>query len=61
MNAFNDELVTSKEVCEFLKISKVTLWSLEKKEIFPRAILIGKKKRWKRSEIEAYLESARKE
>ncbi len=46
------KLLTSKDVCARLKISRVTLWSWEKKGIlFP--IRIGNMKRYKLSDIES--------
>jgi predicted DNA-binding transcriptional regulator AlpA len=56
----NAELLTIKEVCEYMRISTVTFFRLRKKEEnFPRPVLSNKKKLWKKSEIDEYLERTR--
>ncbi|MDR2157710.1 MAG: helix-turn-helix domain-containing protein [Holosporaceae bacterium] len=55
MNVFNEELITAKEVCDFLRVSLVTLWNWRNKGIFPNPIKIDRKLLWKKSDIEAYL------
>jgi excisionase family DNA binding protein len=55
----NRELLTIKELCEYMRISKVTLFRLRKEENFPKPVLSYKKQLWKRSEIDEYLEKTR--
>ncbi len=50
-NSKTDVLLDTKEVCERLKISRVTLWSYEKKKLL-RPIRIGRNKRFWQSEID---------
>lgn len=47
-----DVLLDTKEVCKRLKVSRVTVWSYEKKKLL-RPIRIGKNKRYWQSEIES--------
>jgi predicted DNA-binding transcriptional regulator AlpA len=53
------ELLTMKELCEYMRISKVTLFRLRKEESFPKPVLSHKKQLWKRTEIDSYLERTR--
>ena len=55
----NDKLLDQKELAEYLGMSKVTVWKLQKEKDFPRPIVILTKKKWKRSEIDEYLERTR--
>jgi len=50
------ELNTIKDVCIYFKISRVTLWKLIKSGILV-PIKIGKSKRFRKEDIEKYLES----
>lgn len=47
-----EKLLTTKEVCRRLSISRVTVWSWEKKNIL-HPIRIGNMKRYKETDIEA--------
>ncbi len=53
------ELLDQKELGEFLGVSKFIIWQLQKKEDFPKPVKIMSKKKWKKSEIEEYLEKTR--
>jgi predicted DNA-binding transcriptional regulator AlpA len=54
------ELLTIKEVCDYMRISKVTFFTkLKKCENFPKPVLSYKKQLWKKSEINEYLERTR--
>jgi predicted DNA-binding transcriptional regulator AlpA len=57
-----DEFLTVKDLVDMLKVSRFTIsvWKKEKKE-FPKPFNVGRKLLWKKSEIEAYMESTRKE
>ncbi len=48
----DEKLLTTKEVCRRLSISRVTVWSWEKKNIL-HPIRIGNMKRYKEADIEA--------
>lgn len=54
-------LMTLCELCEYLKISRSTLWRLRQKKDFPKMIeLSERKKLFKRKEIERYLRCNKK-
>jgi predicted DNA-binding transcriptional regulator AlpA len=55
----NKEILNSNEVCEYLSITRTTLWRLEKEPNFPQPVKILSQKKWKRSEIDEYLEKTR--
>ena len=60
--AENDEILTSREVQELLKIGRTTLWELTRKSAIP-AYRVGSGKRsglrYKRSELMAWLNQNR--
>jgi excisionase family DNA binding protein len=45
-----DELLTTEELCSWLKLSRVTIWSLVKRKIIPY-IRIGNQKRYQKSKV----------
>lgn len=47
-----DKLISTKEVCTLLSISRVTVWNWEKKNIL-RPIRIGNMKRYRLTDIES--------
>lgn len=47
-----DELLTIEEVCELLKVSKMTLYRWDKLGIFKK-IEVGGKRRYRKSDVEA--------
>ena len=53
------ELLTQNEVAMILGIRRETFWRLQKEESFPKPIMILSQKKWKRSEIDEYLEKTR--
>jgi predicted DNA-binding transcriptional regulator AlpA len=56
-----DKMLQMKDLMEVFGVSRATIYEWVKKEGFPKSYKIGGKNFWKRSEIEAYLESTRKE
>jgi predicted DNA-binding transcriptional regulator AlpA len=54
-----DKLLDQGELQEYLGMSRFTIWKLQKKDDFPKPIKILTKKKWKRSEIDEYLEKTR--
>lgn len=52
----NPNLMTQAEVAEYLRVSRLTIHRLMKKHAFPY-IKMGKRVLFRRSEIDAYLES----
>jgi excisionase family DNA binding protein len=55
-----EKLLSINELCEYLGISRVKLWQLRQDNNFPKPINLGTQQKWKKSEIEAYIESTRK-
>jgi predicted DNA-binding transcriptional regulator AlpA len=56
----NKEILNSKELCQYLSMTRTTLWRLEKEDLnFPKPVMILSQKKWKRSEIDEYLEKTR--
>jgi predicted DNA-binding transcriptional regulator AlpA len=53
------ELLTQNEVATIMGIRRETLWRLQKDPNFPKPIMILTQKKWKRSEIDEYLEKTR--
>lgn len=57
-------LLTTADVCALLRVSRQTLWELRKRAGFPMAIVLNNSvgtgsPRWRREEVEAFLESRR--
>ena len=50
----NDELMTRKQVCDFLGCSFVSLWNFDKKNLLI-PIRIGRSVRYKRQDVEAFI------
>ena len=54
------ELLTQNEITTMLGINRVTLWRLQKEDKnFPKPMIILSQKKWKKSEIDEYLEKTR--
>ena len=50
----NDELMTRKQVCDFLGCSTVSLWNWENKEMLV-PIRLGRSIRYKRTDVEKFI------
>jgi predicted DNA-binding transcriptional regulator AlpA len=50
----NDELMTRKQVCDFLSCSSVSLWNWENKEMLV-PIRLGRSVRYKRADVEKFI------
>lgn len=55
-----EQLLTSDEVADILKVSKMTLHRWNKRGVLPK-IEIGSKRRYRRADIEAFIEKSREE
>jgi predicted DNA-binding transcriptional regulator AlpA len=56
------EILNIKELCEYLSVTRTTIWRLENEDPnFPKPIKILTQKKWRRSEIDEYLEGTRGE
>jgi predicted DNA-binding transcriptional regulator AlpA len=59
-----EPLLTTTDVCALLRVSRQTLWKFRRVAGFPMAIVLNNSvgtgnPRWRRAEIEAFLESRR--
>jgi predicted DNA-binding transcriptional regulator AlpA len=54
-----DKLLDQGQLCKYLEVSKFTVWKLQKEKDFPKPVMILSKKKWRKSEIDAYLEKTR--
>jgi predicted DNA-binding transcriptional regulator AlpA len=52
-----EKFLESKDICKQLKIGTTTLFNWRNRYNFPAPIKVGRKLLWKKSDIEAYLES----
>ena len=55
-----DKLFDISELIKYLHISRAGFYNLQKKDDFPKPVLVIEKKLWKKSEIDSYLEGTRK-
>ena len=53
-------MLQMEELIKTFKVARTTIYEWMKKDNFPKPCKIGHKNFWKKSEIEAYLESTRK-
>lgn len=52
-----DRMLRDSEVAEFFAVTRQTIWNWARKsDGFPQPVKIGGTARWKKSEIETYLE-----
>jgi predicted DNA-binding transcriptional regulator AlpA len=54
-----DPLLTTDEVADFLKISRVTLWRRVKDGTVPKPLKVGVFSRWPRSDILSVIDAAK--
>lgn len=52
-------LMTIKQVCSYLQVSRTTVWKLAKTSEFPRAISLGGLIRYSKKEVEDWLQNLR--
>jgi predicted DNA-binding transcriptional regulator AlpA len=55
----NVSLMTRSDLMEFLGISPTTLWRLARQADFPRPVLVRGMKRWRRDEVDKWLNAGR--
>ena len=55
-----DELLTPEDLLKLFKVSRKTIDNWVADGVLPKPIKMGRRIFWKRSEIDAYLESSRK-
>ncbi|SNB45418.1 AlpA family transcriptional regulator [Geobacter sp. DSM 9736] len=53
-----EALMNQRDLMEFMKISRATLWRMQKKADFPKPVmLMNGAKRWRREEINLWLDA----
>ncbi len=57
MNRQIGRLLTGREVCERLRITRVTLWEWRRRGLFPAPIVVGtgNRNRWLEEDVEQYI------
>lgn len=53
-------LLTFRQVCETLSVSRGTVYNLRRRGEFPEPIHVGAQLRWRRSTVEAWLDAQEK-
>lgn len=54
-------LMRQRDMMDFMKISRSTLWRIMQQEDFPKPVVLMGLKRWRREEIETWLSSRQDE
>jgi predicted DNA-binding transcriptional regulator AlpA len=54
-------LMRQRDMMEFMKVSRSTLWRIMRHEDFPKPVVLMGLKRWRREEIETWLRSRQDE
>ena len=53
-----DGLMTQVDMMEFMRISRSTLYRMSQRDDFPRPVIVGGMKRWRRDELESWLRAS---
>lgn len=54
-----ERLMTIKQICSYLQVSRTTVWKLAKESDFPQAIELGGAIRYSTKEVEHWLQNRR--
>lgn len=54
-------LMRQRDMMDFMKISRSTLWRIMRQEDFPKPVILMGLKRWRREDIETWLRSRQDE
>lgn len=54
-------LLRQRDLMEFMSISRATLWRIQKHKDFPKPVIIMGCKRWRREDVEAWLEGKKED
>ena len=49
-------LLRQRDLMEFMNISRATLWRIQRHKNFPKPVILMGCKRWRREEVEAWLD-----
>ena len=50
--------MTQVDMMEFMRISRSTLYRMSQRDDFPRPVIVGGMKRWRRDELESWLRAS---
>lgn len=56
-----NDLLKQDDLMEFMKISRATLWRIRRHKDFPKPVILLGCKRWRRAEVESWLEEKKEE
>ncbi len=54
-------LLRQRDLMEFMNISRATLWRIQKHKDFPKPVIILGCKRWRREDVEIWLEAKKED
>lgn len=54
-------LLRQRDLMEFMNISRATLWRIQRHRDFPKPVIILRCKRWRREDIDAWLEAKKED
>jgi predicted DNA-binding transcriptional regulator AlpA len=54
-------LMRQRDLMEFMNISRATLWRIQKHKNFPKPVILLGCKRWRREDVETWLEGKKEE
>lgn len=56
MNSVTNDLITMMELAALLRVGRTGLWRIRKDPAFPQPIMIGRRLRWRRADIDRWLD-----
>jgi len=56
-----NDLLRQDDLMEFMKISRATLWRIRRHKDFPKPVVLLGCKRWRRKDVETWLEAKKEE
>lgn len=54
-------LLRQRDLMEFMNISRATLWRIQRHKDFPKPVILLGCKRWRRADVETWLEGKKEE
>ncbi len=54
-----ENMLRQRDLMEIMNISRATLWRIQRNETFPKPVILMGCKRWRRGELEEWLEARR--
>lgn len=56
MNSVTNDLITTMELAALLRVGRTGLWRIRKDPAFPQPIMIGRRLRWRRADIDRWID-----